>query len=152
MSAGAARVRARPSDAAAAVARAALGDAWYAVRCFLAAVLGWWAFVLALPGDTFSTSPSYAWFARLGTERGWAAVAGTASLFCASALFYRATWWRAASSLAAAAVYAVLAYGLWRGNPLSTGTGTYTACAVLCHLLAARNASDAGRVRPGGGP
>lgn len=119
--------------------RGLLMDSGYAVRLFLTLVLGWWAFVLALPGDTFDTSPGYAWFAAKGTEGGWAAFTGTFSLVCGSALFYRATWWRAVSAIAASVAYGVIAYGVWAGNPLSTGTGTYVACAALCYALAARN-------------
>lgn len=119
--------------------RAVLFEGYYGIRIFLAAVLGWWAVVLALPGETFARYPSYAWFNRHGTEGGWAAFTGLGSLLCASALVYRATWWRAASATLASAAYGVIAYGIWAAHPLSTGTGAYTACALLCYLLAARN-------------
>lgn len=120
-------------------AHGVLMDSGYAVRLFLAAVLGWWAYVLALPGDTFGASPGYAWFAARGTEAGWAAFTGLSSLVCGSALIYRATWWRAASAILASVAYGVIAYGAWASNPRSTGTGTYIACSALCYALAARN-------------
>lgn len=117
-------------------------DGYRVLRLFLAAVLACWAGLLALPGDSFARSTGYAWFAARGPEEAWAAGLGLAACACGSALVYRPPWWRMASALVTAVAFGVIAYGVWRANPLSPGTGTYICCAALSYALVLRNGAS----------
>ena len=53
------------------------------IHVLLTFIMVWWCFILALPGDTFATSPAYAGFARIMPEDAWAFATGCVAVFAA---------------------------------------------------------------------
>lgn len=117
-------------------------DARLAIHAALTGVMAWLALVLALPGDTFGTSPTFALMQRLGSEDGWAMVFWLVASIGLTGLGSTARWWRLASVLALSTAHGVVAILFVLGNPLTTATGTYAVLALLGYYLAWRRTDE----------
>ena len=92
-------------------------------------VVAWWAIILALPFDTFSSSKSYRLFAEMASETLWAfGFACVAGLGVAGMMRPRL---RLLSAHILAITHVLIAAFLCIPNPAGTGTGIYGGFALL---------------------
>lgn len=103
------------------------------IRLILIWVMLWWALVLWWPSETFSTSLSYRYFARIGTENEW----GTACAFVALLGFAGLRWkrMRLISAHGLSIAHGCMAALCALGNGAGTGSGVYAGFAFLAGYL-----------------
>ncbi len=122
--------------------RAALRDGRLAIHAALTAVLAWFAVILTLPSDTFSTSKSFACMATMGSEPAWAMVFWVAACLGLAGLLTPSRGMRLGSVLVLATMHGVVAGCLVLSNPATAGTGTYAVLATLGYYLAWRRTDE----------
>ena len=122
--------------------RAAARDARVAIHAALTAVMAWLAVVLALPGDTFGSSPAFSRMAALANEDHWAMAFWLAASVGLVGLLTPSRGMRLGSALVLATMHGVVAGCLALGYPASTGTGTYATLAALGYYLAWRRTDE----------
>lgn len=129
-----------------------------AAEWFCTVVLLNWALVLLLPGETFSTSPSFNGLARIWSEKAWGMVCLLMGTLRLIALILNGTFAhtryghfsphvRAAMAFASCFVWFQIVYGMfgaWTTLPLTTGPGTYLAILFLDAVNFRRAMDDTG--------
>lgn len=107
------------------------------VELLSAVMLAWtWGVVLLWPGNTFTSTRAYTYFALLGPEWLWALMALLIALLQAPGRRMRRRV-RAMGAVLAATFFLTAALALWLGNPLGTGW-TGNAIVGLFNLWAIR--------------
>ena len=122
--------------------RAALRDARLAIHAALTAVMAWLAVILALPNDTFGTSPSFARMAAMATEDHWAMAFWLAATIGVMGLATPSRLGRLLSVLVLATMHGVVAGCFLMAHVATTGTGTYAILAALGYYLAWRRTHE----------
>lgn len=109
-------------------------DARVAIHAGLTTIMAWLAIRLAMPDDTFATTPSFAIMARLATENVWAMW----FWFVASVGLVGLTTRHASVRLISIGIVST-AHGLFAGCLLmagpNTGAGTYAIIACMGYYL-----------------
>ena len=103
------------------------------IHAFLVWVIAWWAFVLAMPGDTFATNRIYHLFTAVMAESQWAGALAIVACWGAAGLYFRPL--RIASIHVLCLTHATLAALLFIPNPIGTGSGVYAGLAVAGYYL-----------------
>ena len=103
------------------------------MRLTLTWVMGWWAAILAWPGDTFATGPGYRMFSQIASEDAWATIFGIVCVIGALSIRYVRLRSFAAQILSVS--HGVIALLIMMANPISTGTGVYAILAAMAGYL-----------------
>ena len=119
-----------------------LRDAQLAIHAALAAVMAWFAVVLAIPGSTFSTGVSYRAMAQLATEESWAMACWFVATMGLVGLLTPSRTVRLCTVLLMATMHGVIAISIAWSNPSGTGSGTYAVLAGLGYYLAWRRTDE----------
>ena len=116
-----------------------LNAGWLIVHLFLVGAIAWWAFILAWPEPTFSTSKAYAEFARIRPDEGyWATGFGIAAAIGVWGLVTRSRAIRIGSTLLLGVNHGMVAWLVGKGSPSGTGTGLYFLVMLLAYALTIR--------------
>lgn len=118
-------------------------DGWIAVSWTATGVLAWWSAILFIPPSTFSTSPTYDFFASLGSEGTWAVVFALGAAIGAWGNLSHSREVHSMSMLVMSTMHMLIGIGCALGNAATTGTGTYL---LLAFLVLGRLIAD-GRAR-----
>jgi hypothetical protein len=113
-------------------------DARMAIHTALSMVLVWLAFVLILPGNTFSTTPAWRLFAATAPEEAWAIMLFVGGIAGAVGIDTRRYILKIASILMLSTAHGTLALLFLLSNPLGGASGTYAIMALLGYYLAWR--------------
>ena len=122
--------------------RRASRDARLAIHAALTAVMAWLALVLALPSDTFSSSPSFHVMAAMASEDHWAMAFWLVASVGFVGLLTQDQVLRLGSVLVLATMHGVVAGLFALANPATTATGTYGVLAALGYYLAWRRSDE----------
>lgn len=116
------------------------GTALAAINMTLIAIMAWFAFILALPWNTFPTGVGYHLFAALMPEEMWAAAFAIVAAIGVIGLWSknRNVWTLSAMVLSTA--HGTVALLTLFGNPVGIGSGTYLTLAALGYYLVWRRA------------
>lgn len=117
-------------------------DARVAIHATLSAIVLWLGLLFASPTDTFGASHSFDFMARVATETNWGFAFIAIGVVGAAGIFTRRRILRFASVLVIATAHSVFAACLLMGNPVNSGTGTYTIVAALGYYLAWRRSVE----------
>jgi len=114
-------------------------DARNGIHAGLTAILAWLAFRLGMPDDTFATSTSFAYMARIAPENTWALSFWAAANLGIIGLVTTNKVLRLASVLTVATMHGVLAGCLLMSDG-SIWSGTFAVIACMGYYLAYRRA------------
>lgn len=104
----------------------------------LTLILAWLGFILLLPGDTFETTPAWAYFKAAASETEWGFLFVCAAGVGGIGIDTSRRWLKLLSILFLATVHGALAISFLRGNPLGGGAGTFAIVAASGYYLAWR--------------
>lgn len=119
-----------------------LFDARMMIHVQLVVIVLWLGFVLMLPADTFNTSPSWRYFARMGSEEAWAVTMFVAAGIGAAGIDTTRRWVKLVSVLFLATVHGSMAMLFLRGNPSGGASGVFATVALSGYYLAWRQTLD----------
>lgn len=108
-----------------------LHNGWGAVHLGATGIMAWWSFILLMPGDTFGIAATFDTMAGIADEPVWAVLFGVIALIGLWGVETRSPQVRRASALVLSFGHSLIAWCVWDGAPLTTGTGTYTFVALL---------------------
>lgn len=124
-----------------------------ALEWFFSAVLSAFAYRLLSPGDTFASSPSYAYMASWTSENAWGIAIGAIAAFRLVALAINGSapafrpyspGVRVVTAWLSSIMWFALAFSFYRATPSGTGWGTYGIMCLVDSFLTLSIASDAG--------
>ena len=107
------------------------------VKCGSAAVAVWWAILLLLPVNLFSTNLAFLGLQHMGHSLYWAAGAASVAFLQLYGLYSQSLIFRWVGHITAAMFYAFITAGVYLGSrfwfhlPINTGFGAYGVWTVL---------------------
>jgi len=96
-----------------------------AIETTLFSLALWWAFILALPTDTFGSSITYNAMARFASEGVWATAFFTVAFMTLFGMIFERFYIRMVGLIASAGLWIFVAAMMAVSNIATTGTGVY---------------------------
>jgi hypothetical protein len=110
-------------------------DNFRGIEFFLALTALWWSLLLFDPIDTFSTSSSYKVLANITSENVWGAYFLALAVIHFIGMILNCKRIKRLGLIAAMGIWTFVGVGIYLGNPIATGSGSYIAIAALCGWL-----------------
>lgn len=110
---------------------------------FMSGVIAlWWAGLLASPGFSFTSNPSFSAFQSWGSEWSWSVFCGVVGGLQLGALVMNQKGFRHLASGLAAALWIAVTGAILIANPYSTGVGNYLVIALAAAWASLRKDTD----------
>jgi hypothetical protein len=108
-----------------------------ALHIMLTVVMAGISIVLLSPGETFHSSPSYAWFLQHWpyTDDRWGLIFGAGAWVGVIGIVSPNRWIKLFSVVVLGVCHTTFAEGIWKSNPISTGIVPYGTLAIASLYL-----------------